>query len=422
MYETGLKCLNCGKEYELLRMFEGCINCKETDFSANLVVEYDYGKIRKNLDRDTLEKRRRLGIWKYEELLPINSREMKRSLGEGETPLLECSDLAKELDIKKLFLKDESRNPTHAHKARLASVGATVATRFGSKYVVAAGGNTAAAAAAYGAKYDLKTISFELKNESEQTILQTQACGGRIVYLKRFEDRYDLMKNCVDRLKAHPFSSYTPSPAGDPYGQEGYKTIGYEICQQLKWKVPDRVIVPTGQGFGLYGIWKGFVDFYELGLIDSLPKMVAAESAACGSLTKTILSKSKEIKEVVPGETVARHVVAPKVSYKAYRAIKDSDGTATMVKDDEIMGALMLVARKEGIYPGTTSGTALAAAKNLRDKGKINRGETVVCVITAGGLKDSDHVAKIFPKPLEPVEGDWEAFRDFMKNQYNLPL
>ncbi len=420
MYETNLTCLNCGKEYPLGRMFEGCPQCREENFAANLVVDYDYELIKERIDRNVLEKRKGHGIWKYEELLPMRSEGKKITLGEGETPLLECDKLGAELGIK-LYVKDESRNPTHSHKDRLISVGASVATKFRSKYLIAGGGNAAAATSAYGARYNLETISFERTHESKQAILQTLSYGGKIVYLKRpYEDRNGLMKKCVDVLKAYPVSSYTPSPTGNPYNQEGYKTIAYEICEQLNWDVPDKVIVPAEMGFSLYGVWRGFVDFYEMGLIDSLPNMIGAESAAGGSLTQTFLSGSEKIKKVIPKKTIARHAVGPKVSYKGYRAIKDSNGRAVTVEDDEIMNVLLALARKEGIYSSTTSATTLAAAKKLRNDGYINEDSTVVCVMTAGGLKDPDHIEKNFPELPEPIEGDWEKFKALTKNRYNL--
>jgi len=420
MYETNLTCLNCGKEYPLGRMFEGCPHCREEDFAANLVVDYDYETIKEKINRNTLEKRKGCGIWKYEELLPIRSEGKRITLEEGGTPLLECNRMGAELGVKTLYVKDESRNPTYSFKDRLASVGAFVAAKFNSKYIVAGGGNVGAAASAYSAKYNLETISFERTNGSKQAILQTLSYGGKAIYLKRYEDRYELMKKCVDVLKAHPVSSYTPSPAGDPYSQEGYKTIAYEICEQLNWDVPDKVIVPAGRGIGLSGVWRGFVDLYEIGLIGSLPSMIAAET--CGSLTQTFLSGSERIKEVVPRETIARVTAVPKASYEAYRAIKDSDGLAVTITENEIMNALITLARREGIYSSTTSALALGAVHKLSREEYIDSDSIVVCVMTAGGLKDPDHIEKNFPELPEPIEGDWEKFKALMKSQYNFKI
>jgi threonine synthase len=401
-------------------MFEGCPACSTPDFKANVVVEYDYEQIKEVITKKILQ-RRAPGIVKYKEFLPITS-ETAVTLGEGGTPLLHCPTLGESMEMDNLFVKDESRNPTHTFKDRSAAVGVSIAQQFGSPYIVAGGGNTSAAAAAYSAKTNITTISFEKKSESIQAILQTLTCGGKIVYLKNYEDRYNLMKQCVDSLHAHPVSSYTPSPTGDPFSEEGRKTVSYEICEQLNWNVPDIVVVPTGMGFGLYGIWQGFVDFRQVGLIDSLPRMVAVESAAGGSLTKTFETNAEKIIKVPTRNTVARHAIVPKVSYQGYRAVKDSEGTAVTVKDCEIMEAVFCLARTEGIYSSTTSAASIAAVKKLRKTGYIHTDDTLVCVITGGGLKDPDIIQGALPEFPPPIGGDWDIFTSTLKKYYRISL
>jgi threonine synthase len=420
MYEKQLRCLNCRTPYELSRMFEGCPACRAPDFRANVVVEYDYEEIKEVITKKIL-KRREAGIVKYKEFLPITS-ETAVTLGEGGTPLLHCLTLGKSVEMDNLFVKDESRNPTHTFKDRSAAVGVSIAQQFGSPYIVAGGGNTSAAAAAYSAKTGIITISFEKKSESIQAILQTLTCGGKIVYLQNYEDRYDLMKRCVDSLHAHPVSSYTPSPTGDPFSEEGRKTVSYEICEQLNWNVPDIVVVPTGMGFGLFGIWQGFVDFHQVGLIDSLPRMVAVESAAGGSLTKTFETDAEKIIKVPTRNTVARHAIVPKVSYQGYRAVKDSRGTSVTVEDSEIMKAVFCLARTEGIYSSTTSAASIAAVKKLRKTGYIHSDDTLVCVITGGGLKDPDIIQGALPEFPPSIGGDWDTFTSTLKKYYHISL
>jgi threonine synthase len=421
MYEKSLKCLNCGEEYDLVRMFEGCPRCAQGDFRSNLYVTYEYERIKEVIDRQTLETRKKSGIYKYEELLPVDSRKEVITLGEGDTPLIHCKNLEKSVAFD-LYAKDESRNPTLTFKDRSAAVGVFVARQFGSHHIIAGGGNTAAAAAAYGARSHLQVISFENPGEAKQAVLQTQSYGGKIIYLEKYEDRYHLMKKCVDTLKAHPFSSYTASPTGDPYSEEGRKTVAYEICEQLSWAVPDTVIVPTGMGFGLFGIWKGFQDLYVLGLTDALPRMVAVESAAGGSLTRAFKNQSSRIEPVVPQKTIARHILVPRVSYQALKTVRDSQGYAMTVEDDEILEALFALARTEGIYASTTSASAVAAARTLQDTGHIEKGDTVVCVITGGGPKDIDLIEKEVPVLPDPITGDWEQFSLLMKTRYDLVL
>jgi threonine synthase len=422
MYEKNLTCLHCGKTYELTRMFEGCPSCTTGKFSSNVHVDYDYERIKESISRKILEQRNGPGIFKYEELLPISSQEGITTLGEGATPLLPCPKLKEFLDVHHLYVKDESRNPSHTFKDRSAAVAVSVARRFGSRHIIAGGGNTASAASAYGARYGFEVISFENVEESKQAILQTLSYGGKIVYLQKYEDRYPLMKTCVDTLGAHPVSSYTWAPTGDPYSEEGRKTIAFEICEQLGWGVPDKVIVPTGMGFGLFAIWRGFQDLYTIGLTDSLPQMVAVESSAGGSLTKTFQNHSETIVRVKPQETVALHILVPQVGYQAYRAVKDSHGIALTVEDEEIMEALFSLARNEGVYASTTSASALAAAKNLREQDYIDSDELVVCIITGGGLKDPQFVEPRFGNLPSPIPGDWSTFTHLMKDHYNVSL
>ncbi|MBU7014943.1 MAG: pyridoxal-phosphate dependent enzyme [Theionarchaea archaeon] len=418
MYERMLKCLHCGAQYPLERMFEGCPRCKTDRFQSNVVVDYDYEKIKETVSRKVLKKRCVQGVWKWQEFLPVDP-ESSLTLGEGGTPLLPCRKLGPALGLHHLCAKDESRNPTHTFKDRSAAVGATVARKFGSRHLIAGGGNTAAAAAAYGAVSGLQVISFENQDESMQAILQTLSYGGKVVYLKKYEDRYVLMKTCVDTLHAHPVSSYTRSPTGDPYSEEGRKTVAFEICEQLSWNVPDYVIVPTGMGFGLFAVWRGFQDLYTTGFIDALPQMVAVESSAGGSLTKTLTSGAECIQRVETAPTIAKHILVPQVGYQAYRAVKDSGGVALTVEDGDILEAVFSLATHEGIYASTTSAAAIAAAKTLHDSGHIDAQDTVVSVITGGGLKDPDVIETHFSLP-DPVGGEWDKFVELMKTHYNM--
>jgi len=414
----GLKCMHCGKEYPPKRMFEGCPNCKSENFTANLIVEFDLKKIKKVLNRKALKGRGKLGLSKYIELLPIKETTSFATLGEGQTRLIKCEKLGQLLGMNNLYIKDESRNPTGTYKDRKACIGTSIALQFGLHNIVAGGGNMGTAASAYGAKYGLGVISFETLSESKAAILQTLAYGGKVIPLKKYEDRYELMKRCVDEYGCYPLSSYTSSPTGDPYSQEGVKTIAYEICEDLGWRVPDKVVVPTGQGFCLYGIWNGFIDFYKIGLIESFPSMIAAESSSGGSFTKTEKRDPKYIKTVQPKTTVARHAVAPKGSYKGFKAIIDSDGCSVTVTDEEVVNATKLLARSEGIFSSTTSATTIAALKKVLGKGRISRDELVVCIITGGGLKDIDIIDKVLRKVPEPIGSDWRAFETLLDKDY----
>ena len=419
---VGLQCMHCGKEYPREWLFEGCSACRSADFTANLVVRYDLDRVKQSVTRQRLQQHRSQGLLRYIDLLPVDLGLPFLTLGAGGTPLVRCKHLAKDLDIVNLYAKDESRNPTGTFKDRYACVGGNVALQHGARCFIAGGGNMGAAAAAYAASYGLSAISIETTTEARAAILQTLAFGGKAVPLQQYEHRYPLMKKCVDQFSCHPLSSYTPSPTGDPYSQEGAKTIAYEICEDLGWRAPDKVIVPVGQGLALHGIWNGFVDFYNLGLIDSLPLMIGAESRAGGSFTKTNLKEPQQIKTVQPGATVARHAVAPKGSYKGLRSMVDSGGFPVAVDDGEVLDAVRTLAKREGLFPSTTSGTAVAALKKLRSEGRILKGDSTVCVITGAGFKDLDILQSSLPKIPSAVGPDWDEFQGALARHYGFKL
>jgi threonine synthase len=213
------------------------------------------------------------------------------------------------------------------------------------------------------------------------------------------------MKACVDELHFQPVSSYTSFPTGDPYSQEGEKTVAYEICEELGWRAPDKVLVPVGQGFALSGIWSGFVDLHELGLIDSLPAMIAVESQAGQAFATTRVGGPGASAVLPEGASVARHACSSRAAYKGLRAVEDSGGFSVVVGEKEILDHALALAQKDGVLPSTTSATTLAALRSLVDAGQIRGSEQVVCVITATGLKDVDLLQKAvrpMPGPIAP--------------------
>lgn len=417
MTVLGSKCLHCGKEYPFERLFEGCPACRTSSFAANLDAVYDFGSSKELCSKALTKKRQELGMAAYRDFLPVSGDFPFFTLGAGSTPLIQCTHLNKDLDITSVFLKDESRNPTGSLKDRQAAVGGNVALQFGSQNFIAMG-NMGAAAAAYAARYRISAITFEEEAESPTAMFQVRAYGGNCVIVKKREDRYTLMKEFVEQSRSHPLTDYTQSPTGDPYSQDGAKTIAYEICEDLGWQSPDKVIMPTGKGLCLYGVWKGFREFYELGLVDSVPCMIAVESCAGGSFSKSNLNDPQHIAEVKPKLTVARHAVVPKGSYKGFKAIVESNGFPILVSDREILSATLELAGKEGVLASTTSATTIAALKKLREDGQISKKDLVVCVITGGGLKDVDFIEKELPKVPLMNGSSWDEFTELLARHY----
>ena len=417
MYVTGLECTHCGHEFPADPMFEGCPSCRREDFAANLRVRYDRRKQARAVRKRALEKARSLGLQRFLPLLPVDPAHPFETLGAGGTPLIPCPNLAGALGLQELHVKDESRNPTGSEKDRRAAVGGNVAAHFGARGLVAAGGNMGAAAAAAGARYGLPVVSVETTFESPVALLQVRAYGGLSVALPTYEARCVLMKACVDELGFQPLSSYTPFPTGDPYSQEGEKTVAYEICEALGWRAPDKVLVPVGQGFALSGIWSGFVDLHDLRLIDSLPAMIAVESQAGRAFAKTRVGGPGASGPLSEGASVARHACSSRAAYKGLRAVEDSGGFSVAVGEKEILDHALALAQKDGVLPSTTSATTVAALRSLVDAGRVKGSERVVCVITATGLKDVDLLERVVRPMPEPIAPDVASLRRLARAQ-----
>jgi threonine synthase len=213
------------------------------------------------------------------------------------------------------------------------------------------------------------------------------------------------MKQCVDVLGFHPLSSYTAYPTGDPYSQEGDKTIAYEVCEDLGWKAPNKVLVPAGQGLILSGFWGGFVDLFELGLIESLPIMIGVESFAGRAFSGTRVGGPKLDQMRPEGATIARHACASRAALKGLKAIADSKGYSVAVAEDDILNGAISLAREDGVLPSTTSSTTIAALGQLVHSGLLETTDTIVCVITASGLKDVDLLERgVEPMPSIPPD------------------
>jgi threonine synthase len=401
-------------------MYEGCPNCTRPDSISNLVVQYDYEAIKKNLSKASLAVRNPAeGIWRYSELLPVKADTSRVSLGEGCTPLHRATKIGEEIGLKNLFLKDESRNPTWSFKDRYCSVALSLALELKAKVVVSAStGNLGASAAAYSAKAGLPCVIFTLPGIPAPMKTLMFAYGAKLIPVKTSEGRWSLMARCVKELGWYPVGTYTlPSPTGNPFGVQGYKTIGYEIIEQLGWRSPDFIILPTAYGEGLYGTWRGVNEFRLLGLVDELPRMIAAEPEASGPVSRSLEAGADSLTKVSPKQSIAFSITAAVTSYQAIRAVTDSSGKAVLCSDAEMLEAQHLLAAKEGVFVEVSSASSLAAARILREEGYLGSSDIVVCVLTSSGLK---HPSTIPEMDLPVIEPYWSQFLDVLKGIYGI--
>lgn len=415
---SGLRCLRCGAEYPAEKMLEGCPRCRDDKGASNVSAVYDLAAVKKALSRSELESRRPW-MWKYSELLPVSQEHMV-SLNEMATPLVQATKLGRELGLPNLYLKDESRNPTGSFKDRLCAVAISKGLEYGVKVVTnSSTGNHGAATAAYSSAAGLDCVIFTVASVplTMKTIMQVY--GAKLVATPTPDGRWAIMSQCIRRFGWYPTSNYASPPVGsNPYGIEGYKTIAFEICEQLGWRAPDRVVLPVAYADGLYGTWKGFEEFRALGFIDSAPKMVAAE--IFGPLNNA-MGKNLDYCETVPTRpTVAFSIGGNFSNYQGLKALRDSGGRAVSIDDNELLAMQKRLGRY-GIYAEASSVATLVAIKDLVARGEVDERETVVAVLTATGLRDPGATAEALPA-VPVVEPEMDALKAALKSNYGFSI
>lgn len=422
-YATKLQCVNCHAEFPLESpLFEGCPICKTEDFAASLSVSYDYDQLSKRVSGDYFSRRpRRAGIWRYRELLPVKEEAHRITLGEGSTPLVRCDRWGKELELGALYVKDEARNPTWSFKDRHAAVSVSMAAEQGASTVtIATSGNHGAATAAYAAKAGLAAVIFTYPGyyETMRTLIQSY---GAYLFVTDVEGRWLLMREGIKRFGWYPIGNLTTLPTLNPVGHDGYKTIAYEICEDLEWEPPDFVVVPNGFSEAFYGTWKGFRELKALGLIDRTPRMVATEPKAGGPLAAAI-ERGQGIVRLESGwghQTLARGIACSTNSYLGVLAVRESGGMALRVSNAEIITAQEELAR-EGIYAECTAATAAAGAKQMACSRDL-QDAVVVVVSSSCGIKDFTLAAARMPEPPS-IEADFLALQKAAGQVYHTQL
>src|SRR5438046_580688 len=273
---VGLSCLRCRARFEEPRLFAGCPRCRAEGVAVNLSVEYDLSPLA-GVTPDTLGTTAR-GVWRFRALLPVRATHPV-SLGEGATPLIHLEHLGRRLGLQHLYAKDESQNPTWSDKDRLCATAVTHAVETGARVItISSTGNHGASTAAYAARAGLPCVIFTLASVPETMKTLMQAYGAAVVACPTSESRWELMRQGIERFGWYPTSGFVTPPVGsNPWGVEGYKTIAYEVAEDLGWTAPDVVVVPSAYSDGLYGIWKGWTELQTLGLVKHAPRMIAAE-------------------------------------------------------------------------------------------------------------------------------------------------
>jgi threonine synthase len=408
-----LICPRCEAEYAPGPLFDGCPACRRAGLGVNLWPRYDEAAVGRTLNRDALAGRA-WDMWRYGELLPVDPGR-RVALGEGGTPLTVLPRLAARYDLSRLYLKDETRNATWSFKDRLAAIGVTHAVDVGAAVVLdASTGNQGAATAAHAAKAGMPAVVFSVGRVPWTMKVFMAAYGAMVLQIDDDHARRRMLEACVRELGWYPICNFSDPPVGgNLYAVEGYKTIAFEIAEQLQWQPPDVIVFPTDYGDAVARVSKGLGELRRLGWIDRLPRLVAAERF--GPLSQALASGLDHVPPVPTGPTVAISIDTDTSTIQALDAIRTTKGTAVAVPEAAIITTQLEAARTEGLFVEPSSACALAGARLLREQGWIGPDETVVAFITSMGLKDPGstrpHVAE--PPSIEPtVEATLRALRD----------
>jgi len=392
-----LVCSRCGTKYE---PGENPVMCRKRDL-GRLDVVYDYDGISNRFDRRRLESRKSRDIWRYEELLPVSSGFAVR-LGEGGTPLVHARRLGEKLGMKRLHLKDDTRNPTASFKDRAMAVGSAKAIELKKKDVAtASSGNAAASLAAYSAGGAMSCHAFVPPEASAGKIAQLLLYGAsitRCAQVKKGEDAtVKAMLDAVDRFGYYPCPSFGPF---NPYQVEGPKTIVYELFEQGALEGLDAILVPTGSGCLLTGIWKGLRDLKELDLIGDYPGIVAVQPAGNQALVRAI-RKRATFDRIVPESypaSVAGGLLDPYPwdGDAAMTGVRETRGGGVSVSDRDILRSVRELAAYEGIFAEPSGAAGLAGLEKSLSEGTIGRDDAVVVLVTGSGLKEPDRIIEMF--------------------------
>jgi threonine synthase len=359
---------------------------------APLLVRYDL-KAARSWPTSSLVGRA-ASMWRYRELMPLFDDEQPITLGEGWTPLIHARRLGGELGLARLFIKDESLNPTNSFKARGLSAAVTRAKHLGATTLsVPSAGNAANALAAYAAAAGLEAQVFMPKDVKVPFIRECELYGAEVTLVDGLIT--DAGRIAAERGKAAHW--YDVSTLKEPYRIEGKKTMAYEIGEQLDWQFPDWIVYPTGGGTGMVGMWKAFEELEQIGwkTTPSRPRMVSVQAEHCAPIVRAFEEGAERSEMWQNARTLADGLRVPKAvgDFLVLRAVRESGGTALTVTDNEMVASMRELGMREGISAAPEGGAALQALKKLLAAGRVAREDTVILFNTGGALKYLDVLA-----------------------------
>ncbi len=395
---THLECSLCGARHEASHPWNLC-SC-----GGPLLVRYDLDAARRSWSREWLAGAP-ASMWRYAPVLPVSNPASMVTLGEGWTPMVRARRYEAALGAASVWIKDEGLNPTASFKARGLSCCISMCRELGVERVaIGSAGNAAGAAAAYSAAAGIEAHIFMPRDVPQANYIECESCGARVTLVD------GLISDC-GRLVAEGAARgewFEINTLKEPYRIEGKKTMGYEVAEQLQWKLPDAIFYPTGGGVGLIGMWKAFDEMQALGWIGpERPKMIVVQAAGCAPVVKAFEEGKERAEFWQNASTISAGLRVPKPlgDFLILRAVRSSGGTCVAVEDREALEAGVRVARLEGIFASPEGAACFAALEKLLREGFLRPSDRIVIFNTGSGLKYLEAYSTLFPR-LASSEAD----------------
>ena len=384
MFLTHLECTSCGLRHEWQQLQNLCTACSKPLFPI-----YDLAAAARTLTKESLGAREK-SLWRYREVLPLPRDAEPVSLGEGGTPLLRAERFGRELQLRELWIKDESQNPTQSFKARGMTAAVSMAKHLGAtKLAVPTAGNAGGALAAYAARAGLEAHIFMPSDTPRANMIECRELGAYVTLID------GLITDCGAEIAKRKAAEgwFEMSTLKEPYRVEGKKTLGYELAEQLQWELPDVVLYPTGGGTGLIGMWKAFDEMETLGWINSKrPRMFSIQASGCAPIVRAFEAGEESAPEFPDAHTVASGLRVPKAvgDFLMLRILRESGGGALTIDDEAMISITRDVGAKEGLFVAPEGAACFAALRLLVERGQIGGDERVVIFNTGSGIKYLD--------------------------------
>src|SRR5437660_1420443 len=401
----GLRCRECGAEYEL-QATHVCEMC-----FGPLDVVYDQAALKKVVSRDRIE-RGPASMWRYRDLLPIEDETPVVSLGEGFTPLVKAERLGAELGLRNLYLKNDSMNPTNSFKDRVVSVAVSWARAHGFETIgCASTGNLANSVAAYAARAGLEGYVFVPEDTENEKLVAAGVFEPNLVSVRGTYDEVNRL--CSQVMEELPWAFCNINVR--PFYAEGSKTLTFETAEQLGWRLPDEIVIPVASGCQFVRHRRAAQELLDLGLVDGpdLPRFTGAQALGCAPVYNAWREGTERIQPVRP-DTIARSIAIGSPSDGGYvvRIARETGGVVEAVSEEEIVDAIRLLARTEGIFTETAGGVTIGVLAKLARAGRWDGDELVVAYVTGHGLKTAGVVSGEGYERRVEIDPSLRSFRE----------